>query len=63
MYIYITELITVGYESLVYNTNETAGMVEICAIIYEPMSGGAPRDFVISSTTQDGSASKRLSLR
>ena len=60
---YIAELITVGYELSVYKTDETAGMVQICAIIYEPMPGGTPRDFVVSSTTRNGSASKRLSVR
>ena len=34
--------------------------MEICAIIYEPRTGGAPREFVVSSTTRDGTASKRL---
>ena len=57
---YDTGPITVGYEFTVYSTSESAGVVEICAIIYEPPTGGAPRDFVVSSTTRDGSASKRL---
>ena len=60
---YTTGPIIVGYEFVVYTTDETAGMVQICAIIYEPMTGGAPRDFVVLSTTRDGSASKRLSVR
>ena len=60
---YITEQITVGYEFSVYNTDETTGMVQICAVIYEPTTGGAPQGFVVSSTTRDGSASKRLSVR
>ena len=63
MYMYIAELITVGYEFVVYTTDETAGMVQICAVIYEPMTGGAPRNFVVSLTTRSGSASKRLSVR
>ena len=57
---YDTGPITVGYEFTVYSTSESAGVVEICAIIYEPPTGGALRDFVVSSTTRDGSASKRL---
>ena len=57
---YDTGPITVGYQFTVYSTSESVGMVEICAIIYEPPTGGALRDFVISSTTRDGSASKRL---
>ena len=56
---YTTGTIAVGYESTVYTTNEGAGIVEICAIVYQPPMGGAPREFVISSTTRDGSASKR----
>ena len=43
-----------------YSTSESAGVVEICAVIYEPPTGGAPREFVVSSTTRDGLASKRL---
>ena len=58
---YDTGPITVGYEFTVYSTSESAGVVEICAIIYEPSTGEAPRRFVVSSATRDGSASKRLS--
>ena len=57
---YDTGPITVGYEFTVYSMSESAGVVEICAIIYEPLTGGAPQDFVVSSTTRDGSASKWL---
>ena len=57
---YDTGPITVGYKFTVYSMSESAGVVEICAIIYEASTGGAPRDFVVSSTTRDGSASKRL---
>ena len=55
-----TESIAVGYESSVYTTIEGAGMVEICAIIYDPPKGGALRDFVVSSTTRDGLASRTI---
>ena len=57
---YDTGSITVGYQFTVYSTSGSAGVVEICAIIYEPPTGGAPREFVFSSTTRDGSASKML---
>ena len=57
---YDTGPITVGYQFTVYSTSESAGVVEICAIIYEPPTGGAPREFVVSSATRDGSASERL---
>ena len=60
---HITGPITVGYEFSVYITDETAGMVQICATIYKSMCGGAPQNFVVSSTTRDGSASKGLSVR
>ena len=58
--LYYTGSITVGYESTIYTTTEGAGVVEICAIIYDPPEGGALRDFVVSSTTRDGSASKTI---
>ena len=48
--------IRVGYEFTQYTTSEGEGVVELCAIIYVPASGGAPRDFVIEANTRDGSA-------
>ena len=48
--------ITVGYEFVVYITSEGDETVEICAIISEPDMGGAPRDFTLLSTTQNGTA-------
>ena len=41
-----------------YSTPEGDFFVELCAIIYEPITGGAPRPFVISYATEDGTASK-----
>ena len=58
--LYYTGNITVGYEFTSYTTTEGSGMVEICAVIYQPPTGGATRQFVVSSTTRDGSASKIL---
>ena len=48
--------IRVGYEMTVYNTTEGDTFVELCAIIYEPISGVAPRPFVISYATSDDTA-------
>ena len=49
--------IIVGYEFTSYTTTEAMGSVTLCAIIYNPPSGVAPRPFTISATTQDGTAS------
>ena len=54
--------ITVGYEFEVYTTTEGMGFVEICAVITQPPNGIAPRDFTVSSTTRDGTASKRFHI-
>ena len=48
--------IRVGYERSVYTTDEGQGVVELCAIIYDPPSGGAPRPFFIFASTMDGTA-------
>ena len=48
--------IRVGYEMTVYTTLEGDTFVELCAIIYEPITGVAPRPFVISYATSDDSA-------
>ena len=48
--------IRVGYEMTVYNNTEGDTFVELCAIIYEPPIGVAPRPFVISYTTSDDTA-------
>ena len=48
-----TEPITVGYEFTSYTTSEGQGFVEICAIITEPVSGGAPRPFSLIALTID----------
>ena len=55
-FILFSEII-VGYEFTSYTTTETMGSVTLCAIIYNPPSGVAPRPFTISATTQDGTAS------
>ena len=52
--------VVVGYEFTVYIADGEGTAVEICARIYEPPTGGSPREFVVSSTTQNGSASKRI---
>ena len=54
--IFLPDPIVVGYELTVYTTSEGEEEVELCAIVHDPPSGGAPRPFVISSTTRNGSA-------
>ena len=48
--------ITVGFSATLYTTSEDQGSVEISIIISEPTSGGAPRPFSLSLTTQDNTA-------
>ena len=45
-----------GYSHSVYTTTEGEGMVELCATISTPSNGIAPRPFVISASTSDGTA-------
>ena len=52
----MTDPIRVGYERSVYTTDEGQTEVELCAVIYEPPSGVAPRPFFIFASTMDGSA-------
>ena len=56
MHFYTAVDIVVGYEFIVYTADEVGTAVEICAIIYEPSTGVTPREFVVSSTTRDGTA-------
>ena len=49
-------LITVGYEFTIYTTSEGQGLVELSVVIFDPPTGGAPRQFALSVDTQDGSA-------
>ena len=58
---FVEKFITIGYEFSVYNATETAGGVELCAIIHEPTTEGSSRIFFVTSTTRDGTASKRTS--
>ena len=41
-----------------YSTAEGDISVVLCAMIYEPILGVAPRPFVLSYSTEDGTASK-----
>ena len=41
-----------------YNTTEGQGVLMICAIIYDPDAGGAPREFTLLSTKFDGTAGR-----
>ena len=48
--------IVVGYERTSYTTTETEGFVELCAVIFQPASGEAPRLFELTVNTENGSA-------
>ena len=48
--------IEVGYEFTLYTTPEGVEIVELCVVIFQPPTRVAPRDFVISTSTRDGSA-------
>ena len=48
--------IIVGHERTVYTTSEGDGQVELCVVVFEP-NGGAPREFTLTITTENGTAS------
>ena len=50
--------ISVGYELTVYTTSENMRNVQICAVLMAPGPVIALRGFVLSSTTESGTASK-----
>ena len=52
-----SDSIVVGYEFPVYTTSENIGSVELCAVLIGHPTGSS-RDFVISATTANESASK-----
>ena len=54
--IHLTDVIGVGFQRTVYTTSERQGEVELCAVIFDPPTGGAPRDFSLSVFTSDGTA-------
>lgn len=58
-YSFPTELIVVGYDPTLYITTEGQGFVDLTVRIFEPRFRGAPRDFVLSINTQDGTAGKQ----
>ena len=43
-----------------YETSESEGMVVLNIRIFEPTSGGAPRPFTLSVSTQEGTAGTSL---
>ena len=53
-------LIQVGYDPTVYVTSESEGYVVLNVRIFEPTSGGAPRPFTLSVSTQEGTAGTSL---
>ena len=48
--------IVVGYEQTLYSTEEDDVSLEICVVIYQPLSGGAPRTFTLTYNTTDYTA-------
>ena len=56
---YVCPDIVVGYERTLYSTPEGDLTVLICVIIFEPSSGGAPRPFNLTYSTEDYTAGKR----
>ena len=57
----LTDPIVVGYERTVYTTPEGARQVELCAVVTDPPTGGAPREFFLLATTEDGTAGRTTS--
>ena len=51
----------VGYEVTTHTTTETDDYVELCAVIFAPLSRLAPRPFELTVNTGDGSARKIMS--
>ena len=49
--------IIVGFSPTVYITTESEGIVELSVQITTPLSGGAPRAFSLSLTSENGIAS------
>ena len=50
------DAIEVGYERTEYTVTESQGSVELCAIIFEPETGVAPRPFQLTVSTANGTA-------
>lgn len=48
--------IRVGYEETLYTTPEGNVFVELCVIVFQPTSGGAPRPFSLSYNTENFTA-------
>ena len=47
-----------GYEFIFYSVTEGEETVQVCVVIRDPETGGAPREFSVISTTRNGSAGK-----
>ena len=45
-----------GYEFTFYSVTEGEEIVQVCVVIRDPETGGAPREFSVISTTRNGSA-------
>ena len=48
--------IRVGYEMEEYEITESGGALNVCAVIYNAQSRGAPRDFDLAVSTIDNTA-------
>ena len=51
--------IRVGYNRTVINTMEGDMYVILCAVIFEPATGVAPRPFTLTYETSDGTAGNK----
>ena len=54
--------IFVGYNSTLYTTSEGIGQVQVCAVLMAPGSAIALQDFILSSTTENGTASTSYNI-
>ena len=45
-----------GYEFTFYSVTEGEEIVQVCVVIRDPETGGAPRELSVISTTRNGSA-------
>ena len=48
--------IEVGYEITLYTVTESGGPVQLCAVLFVPGSGVAPRPFQLRVSTEAGTA-------
>ena len=56
-------VIAVGYNSTMYTTSESEGVVELTVAILYPPSGRAPRPFTVLTSTEDATAGMIIHFR